>query len=350
MNDVGIVLIGRNEGQRLVRALDAAAREGARVVYVDSGSTDGSLAAAQQRGAHVVELDTSIPFTAARARNAGLEALRLLEPSARYVQFIDGDCVLEPGWVGVAKAALDGEERLAVVFGRRREERVEASVYHRLIDLEWDRPAGLAEWCGGDAMMRLEALREVGGYDPTVAAGEEPELCMRLRAVGWWVRCVDHPMTRHDAAIHRLGAFLRRDIRTGRGALDLVLKQPQRDNPFIPIVKQTMLWGWGWAGWMVAMAIFVVVLTPVWVGLAGLLLGGLGQAMRMARQVRYGLSRKLSARDAGVLGLLVVPGTLAQMWGQVRYLIDRATGQRTRLVEYKHTPPAPDTSPDTASG
>ena len=44
----------------------------ATIVYVDSGSTDGSIACAQSLGVESCpELDLSIPFTAARARNAG---------------------------------------------------------------------------------------------------------------------------------------------------------------------------------------------------------------------------------------------------------------------------------------
>ncbi|PZP18651.1 MAG: glycosyl transferase, partial [Kocuria rhizophila] len=139
---IDAVVIGRNEGERLVRCLDSLTAAGLRrVVYVDSGSTDGSVAAAEARGAQVVLLDTAQPFTAARARNAGAAAL---PAGGDYIQFVDGDCALDPGWIPVASAFLDAHPKVAVACGRRREIAPEASVYNRLIDREWDTPVGEA--------------------------------------------------------------------------------------------------------------------------------------------------------------------------------------------------------------
>ena len=54
----GVVAIGRNEGERLKRCLESASNA-AQVIYVDSGSTDGSLQWAKQAGVDAVELDVS---------------------------------------------------------------------------------------------------------------------------------------------------------------------------------------------------------------------------------------------------------------------------------------------------
>jgi GT2 family glycosyltransferase len=154
------------------------------------------------------------PFTAARARNEGLA--RLLEGGPLdYVQFIDGDCALQPGWIDTAQAFLDENPQAAVVHGRRRERYPEATVYNQLCDWEWDRPPGQAISCGGDAMMRVAAFQAVGGYDPHLIAGEEPELCVRLRAAGWQIWCLDAEMTLHDAAMTRFGQYWRRARRAG---------------------------------------------------------------------------------------------------------------------------------------
>ena len=126
---VGAVIIGRNEGARLVMALDAAQAQTDVMVYVDSGSTDESLAEAEAREAETVLLDTSVPFTAARARNAGLERLSDRPAPPDYVQFIDGDCALRDGWIDTAAGFLDAHPDVAAVAGRRREvgrEHVEA--------------------------------------------------------------------------------------------------------------------------------------------------------------------------------------------------------------------------------
>src|SRR6476660_3526039 len=84
--DVAVVAIGRNEGERLQRCLESVRPQCETIVYVDSGSDDGSVDLARGLGVEVVELDMSIPFTAARARNEGLRRLRELRPSLEYVQ------------------------------------------------------------------------------------------------------------------------------------------------------------------------------------------------------------------------------------------------------------------------
>ena len=99
------------------------------------------------------------------------------------------------GWFEAALAAMDRDPQLAVVCGRRRERFRERSIYHRLCDLEWDTPVGEARACGGDALMRVTALQQAGGYNEAVIAGEEPELCVRLRQCGWKVWRIEAEMT-----------------------------------------------------------------------------------------------------------------------------------------------------------
>jgi GT2 family glycosyltransferase len=212
---IAVVLIGRNEGARLVASLDSLNGRGLRVVYVDSGSSDGSVAAAQAAGAEVVELDTSTPFTAARARNAGFAALAPDWPDA--VQFIDGDCIVVPDWIDRAAAALMEDDGIGLVTGWRSEIYPAASVYNALCDHEWHRPAGEITACGGDMMLRVAAYQEVGGFDASVIAAEDDELCQRLRKAGWRLIRLPHPMTRHDAAMRTFGQWWRRAVRTGHG-------------------------------------------------------------------------------------------------------------------------------------
>ena len=212
---VGAVAIGRNEGERLVRCLASLRGRAERVVYVDSGSTDGSVAAARAAGAEVVELDLSRPFTAARARNAGFARLCDIAPDIGFVQFLDGDCELAEGWIDAALAALAAGPDIAVVCGRRRERHPEASLWNRMIDAEWDSPAGEAKACGGDAMMRRSAVEAVGGYREDLIAGEEPEMCFRMRAAGWRILRLDAEMTLHDAAMTRMAQWWQRARRAG---------------------------------------------------------------------------------------------------------------------------------------
>lgn len=216
IGSVAVIAIGRNEGDRLRQCLQSIP-DGLTKIYVDSQSTDDSVAFARGSGVVVVELDMSSPFTAARARNAGFLELERLAPDTDYVQFVDGDCEFEPGWIETARRFLDANPAIAVVCGRRRERFAGASVYNQLCDAEWNTPVGQAQACGGDAMMRVTALRAVGAYDSAVVAGEEPEMCARIRATGAQIWRLAEPMTIHDAAIYRIAQWWRRAVRGGFG-------------------------------------------------------------------------------------------------------------------------------------
>src|ERR1700730_1276925 len=212
---VGVVAIGRNEGVRIDTCIRYAVARTAVVLYVASGSTDESVLLAKSAGAQIVGLDMGLPFTAARARNQGYRRLRQLAPELSYIQFVDGDCEIEANWSETASAFLDLNQDVAVVCGRRRERFPSRSIYNRLCDIEWDTPIGQAKACGGDALMRTDAFEQVAGYRDELIAGEEPELCLRLRTAGWKIWRLDAEMTQHDAAIVRFGQWWRRHVRSG---------------------------------------------------------------------------------------------------------------------------------------
>jgi GT2 family glycosyltransferase len=214
---IGVIAIGRNEGQRLLRCLASIDPGRIPVIYVDSASDDGSADAARRLGADVVELDMARPFTAARARSEGFARLVETASALEYVMFVDGDCTLEPGWLTAAATFLDTHPDFAVTCGRRRESDPAASLYNSLIDQEWNTPVGEAQACGGDALFRRKAYSEAGGFNPAMIAGEEPELCTRLRQNGWRIMRLDVPMTIHDAAMHHFGQWWRRADRSGMG-------------------------------------------------------------------------------------------------------------------------------------
>ncbi len=214
---VGFVVIGRNEGARLRQCLESVLRQSPRVIYADSASTDGSVALARDLGVKTVVLDDSAPLTAARGRNAGYRALREHFPKCEFVQFLDGDCILAPQWVEHAVEFLRSNPRAAVACGRRFEANPDASAYNRLCDEEWNTPVGRAEAGGGDALVRVSAVEQVGGFRSELKAGEEPEMMARMRHAGWEIWRLDLPMTEHDARIVRFGQWWRRALRGGYG-------------------------------------------------------------------------------------------------------------------------------------
>ena len=208
---LSVVVIGRNEGARLERCLRSIGQMDApgevEIVYVDSASVDGSPARAAAMGAKVIAVHPKRP-TAALGRNAGWRAA-----SAEFVLFLDGDTILNPAFVKEALRNLD--ETTAIVWGHRREINIQGSIYNRTLDLDWIYPPGITEFCGGDALMRRAVLEQVGGFDETLIAGEEPEMCRRIRSHGWKIRHIDFPMTGHDLAMTKWSQYWRRATRAG---------------------------------------------------------------------------------------------------------------------------------------
>lgn len=317
---VDAVVIGRNEGPRLAACIASLSPQVRQVVYVDSGSTDGSAALARARGARVIDLDPGRPFTAARARNAGLAAL---PADGAFVQFVDGDCTVDPDWVATALAFLEARPDIAVACGRRRETHPEELVYNRLCDAEWDTPVGEAKQCGGDALMRRAALAAVGGYRDTLIAGEEPELCVRLRQSGWRIWRLPAEMTRHDARLLRFGQWWRRTRRAGHAfAEGAALHGAPPDRHWVREARRCLIWGAG----IPAVALAGGLVTP-WAPLL-LLAYPLQFARLAARRPPPGVTRWQN----GALNLL---GKFAEAQGALGYHVGRLRGRRTGLIEYR---------------
>ena len=324
LSDTAVIAIGRNEGERLRACLASVADRVGLVVYVDSGSTDGSVALARAAGAEVVALDMRRPFTAARARNAGLARALEQRPGLASVQFVDGDCEVVDGWLERAHAFLQAEPRVAVACGRRRERHPERSVYNRLCDLEWDTPVGDARACGGDALMRVDAVRAVGGYRDDLIAGEEPELCVRLRAAGWRVHRLDAEMTRHDAAMTRFGQWWRRTLRSGYAfAQGAALHGAPPERHWVRETRSALAWG---AALPLA-TLLLIAGVGAW-GALPLLLYPL-QVARLALRSRRWIA--IPWRRASFLVL----GKLPEALGVLRFGLHRLTGRHGRLIEYK---------------
>lgn len=319
MTRVHAVIIGRNEGARLLACLDALEGVDGRVIYVDSGSTDGSIEAAGERGAEVVALDMDRPFTAARARNAGLDRLAE-EPDGDLVQTIDGDCAMRGDWIAKARAFLDAHPEVAVVCGRRRERTPEASVYNRLCDAEWNTPVGEARACGGDALFRLGPLRAAGFYRADLIAGEEPELCLRLRGAGWKIWRLDAEMTWHDADMHRFGQWWARSRRAGFAfAEGAALHGAPPERHWVAETRRAIIWGG-----VLPLAVLVLTLVKPMLAVLLALLWPL-QIARIARRTDMGWTR----------ATFLTLGKFAEAQGVADYWIGRLSGRRRGLIEYK---------------
>lgn len=320
---LGAVAIGRNEGARLQGCLRSLLAVCDVVVYVDSGSSDDSVGFAQSLGVHVVALDTTIPFTAARARNAGFARLLEVAPDLAFVQFVDGDCRVEADWLAAGAAALAGDPTLGLVTGWRSEIHPEASIYNRMFQIDWQRPAGPIRACGGDMMVRVAAFRAIGGFNPAVIAAEDDEFCLRLGQAGWALLRLPLAMTWHDAAMVRIGPWWQRSIRDGHG-----FAQVGHLHPGYFRRERLRVWVYGLALPLLALAGLLV--SP-WIPLAVLGLYVLAFA-RTARGLRArGQPAGIALHMAALLTLAKLPNLL----GMLKFHRRRLSGGDMTIIEYK---------------
>lgn len=328
MSRVGLVVIGRNEGERLQRCLTSAiVQKVSQIVYVDSGSTDDSVTMARSLGVEVVELDLSVPFTAARSRNAGVDRLLQLDPELELIQFVDGDCELAPGWVERAQQELALRPDVAVVCGRRRERNPGKSIYNRLCDIEWDTPIGEAPGCGGDFLIRASVFKQTGGFNPTLIAGEEPELCIRTRRLGWKIYRIDAEMTIHDAEMLHFAQWWKRVLRSGHAYAEgahLHGRSPERHW----VKESRSVWLWG-----LLIPIVVLALIGATHGWSLLLLAA--YPLTIYRVYRYIKQRGFKDQDAALFAVFCIAGKFPSVLGQIKFYWNLWLGQPNQLIEYK---------------
>lgn len=329
LSKVGVVAIGRNEGERLERCLNSL--QGLPLVYVDSGSKDNSVAFARSVGAHCVELDMGRPFTAARARNTGFRALMDSHPDLRWVMFVDGDCEVQPDWLEKALAVANSDAKIAAVCGRRRERYPASSIYNEMCDIEWNTPVGETNSCGGDALYRVEVFQQVGGFDDSFIAGEEPELCFRIREKGYSIRRIDAEMTLHDAAMTRLGQWWKRTERSGHAYLLNYLKHGHKNAEHFQYrqIRSILIWAGIYGAFVLAT---VVMRSPLPLFVLALLVASQAAKMTLALpRIKAQYGKPATFRYC----IFVMLGKIPQAVGIFRAYQTSRSGQEHRLVEYK---------------
>jgi GT2 family glycosyltransferase len=320
-DEIGVVAIGRNEGARLIGCLTSIKIHTSNIFYVDSGSTDGSIAAAEELGVFVLNLDLSQPFTAARARNEGFVTLKSLRPHIRFVQFVDGDCTLVNGWLDKALAFIEQRKDVAVVCGRRRERYPTASIYNEFCDLEWDTPIGETTACGGDALVRVEAFEAVEGFRPQLIAGEEPELGVRLRESGWKLWRIDAEMTLHDAAISRFSQWWLRTVRCGYGFVEVWWLHRSSGIWGREVARATF-----WGGVLPVIISFGALVQPIAIG------GILAYCLQICR---IAFLRGPTSFQSWTYAVFMTVGKLAEFQGVLKFSWRQWRGKASTLIEYK---------------
>ncbi len=330
---IGVVIIGRNEGERLKRCFESVLetsenflKTSKHIIYVDSGSTDNSVSLAKKMGISVVELDMSIPFSAARGRNAGYDYLMKINPSVNYVQFIDGDCQLIGGWFQAALEFLNSNKSYAIVCGRLREQHPDTSIYNRLCDIEWDGPVGEIDYCGGIFMIRTNAYIDIGGMNPKIIAGEEPELCIRLRLKGWKIFKIDHDMAWHDAGMTKFIQWWKRAKRTGFSyAIGASLHGKTKFRHNVKEKKSSLLWG-------VIIPIIIIIIS--FIDFRGFILFGIYPLLILRLYIRlYIQSRKYF--NSLLYATNCILAKFPEAIGIVKFQLNKLFKRENHIIEYK---------------
>lgn len=329
-----MVIIGRNEGERLERCIQSVqAIEGwvpAEVLYVDSGSTDASPERAAKLGATVLPLAPGA-FTAARARNLGWR-----HSTGRLLLFLDGDTILNSNFPIAALTELQKSLQNAAAWGHRRELCPCLSVYVRVLDLDWIYPPGDSPYCGGDVLIRREALEAVDGFDDSLIAGEEPEMCRRMGKLGWRIQHIDHPMTLHDLAITRFSQYWRRSQRAGYAYAAVSARFRAVSDPFwSDDARRNRVRGLFWLFSPVVAVATSVAFRSLWPFTIWLLLL-LALAARSAMLNRW---RRASASTLLLYGFHSHLQQIPIFFGQLQFLFNR----NKVLMEYKDSSPLPET-------
>lgn len=332
MNDhsnTGVVVIGRNEAPRLRSCFESLPSD-TPICYVDSGSDDGSPAIARSYSIPTLQLSGSQPFGAARARNAGFNALLEEYPKLERVLFLDGDCVLDPDFLGVAITLMNKHDDCAIIVGRLEEANSGNNIYGILADLEWSSPASgeILDFgqLGGIMLVCVPDFLAVGGFNPDFIAGEDSELGIRLHLTGRKTIRIINRMAIHAMEMQRFGQWWRRSIRAGHALAHRYAvhgKSSLADSR--SAVHSTFVYG---------------ILIPIVVLMAVSIFGFWGM-VPVIIYVYLGLRffsyyrRKGATRRNSLIGTAFgIIAKLANGIGMVRFHVQRARGN-FKIIEYK---------------
>jgi len=319
---VSVVVIGRNEGKRLTKCLEAVNRMRypatlLEKIYVDSESNDRSVEQAAEAGFKVLSYRAAFR-TAAGARDLGWRA-----SGSDLVLFLDGDCAVDPDFLRHAVSCIL-DKRVSAICGRIREVRANSCAKRRTLALHWEinRTAqpGWSYYTGGCALVKRTALVEVGGFNVELAATENTDLGWRLTKSAGGVWFVDRTIADHDSGVQSWSELFRRNIRNGYWFERYNADRRPTTETDAPAEMRTS------AGWKAAPGLAAVLFGAALAGPGGATFG-LGAAAAASLWKRMRKIRRVRGTSADVTdGLLLAYYDFTVWCGGLRYLAERAVG------------------------
>jgi len=319
---IGVVVIGRNEGSRLILCLDSILKVNVPCVYIDSQSTDSSIHEAEKRNIKNLVLDKSAPVNASRARNTGFKLLIENYSTIEYVHFIDADCELHSDWLKHAVAALDEVDNRAVVCGRLHEKDKDKNIYTRLCDIDWYVPPGDINACGGISTIKRQVFEEMQGFDESLIAGADPELYFRISQAGYDLYCLSVDMGTHDSNMQHFSQYWNRSVKTGYGYAHNKYQWGGWDRQY----KSAMVWGG---------AIPSVILLGVLSGYFYTVLALIVYPLQIIRIFLQPFKMNLKNKDKLIYASFCVLGKFSEFRGIIRYYWVSFLKKEQSIIEYK---------------
>ncbi len=324
-NKIGLIIIGRNEAKNLELSLPRLSNSLQAVIFVDSDSSDDSVSIALANNVDVIELDMSKPFTAARARNTGFTEITKKYPELEYIQFLDGDCELDPEFLEKALVHFQQDKEVGIVVGRNRERYPEKTVYNTICDVEWNTPIGEIDGCGGIFMISRDAFDSVKGFDEGIIAAEDTELCLRVRKAGYKISRINAEMSLHDANMSSIKQWWVRSLRAGHAFADCRYRYKNESEKMF--VKESQR-SWVFGGYF-----FLVITMMALIDWRFMILLSF-YPVQMLR-IRRGLPSRIPEYQRTPYAVSCALAYVPQLFGQMKFHINRLLNRQSRIIEHK---------------
>src|SRR3954447_10266638 len=243
--DVTVVIPVRDNFSCLLRLVGTL--RGMRVVVVD----DGSGTPVQQSDFGDMHCDIHAPRP---ARSKGPAAARNNGPAAcstDFVAFLDSDVVPRRGWleallghfcdpaVALVAPRIVGLREPENLVARYEAVRSSLDLGHREAPVI---PYGTVSYVPSAAIIcRRTALNEMGGFDETLRAGEDVDLCWRFIEAGARLRYEPIALVGHDHRTQLRGWFTRKAF-YGASAAPLSVRHPGKTAPLVISGWTLLVW------------------------------------------------------------------------------------------------------------
>lgn len=186
------------------------------IIIINDGSIDqtGSLLKTLSSMAVIVTKSNCGP---ASARNLGIKLAK-----GKFIAFTDSDCLPEPGWLNNLLAKFDSS-KIAGVGGQIKG--VEKTILSEFVDFagflnpQNDNLSSPKYLITANACFRLDVLITAGGFNEIFRkpGGEEPELCWKIRNLGYEFCFAQNAVVYHYHRQSLIG-FLNTMLNYGEGA------------------------------------------------------------------------------------------------------------------------------------